>query len=298
MIVVESSGKKLRRNLTPYNTVGRLALPMFWVTVCALPAAAQARSIPLPNDIAPFEFPLASARTTAMVGRVFYASRGESKFGAEAEAEAGLGEMWPILAVHRGKVPVTLHMGAEVYGRFSLGDAASALISNDWHVNAILTADFKRLRLAAEAYHESSHLGDEYSDRYPEQPRVNWSREIIGLWASYRAGLLKLHANASYAGIDAINVGRGAFSAAVDYRGKPGGILGGSAGTVWAVNADAQEYNNWKVTWSGRAGARFADPQGRRGIALLLTFLDGYSSQRQFFREKSRYYGVEVRFDL
>lgn len=267
---------------------------MFWATG----AAAQGRSIPLPNDIPTFEFPLASARTSGMVGRVFYASRGESGFGAEAEAEAGLGEIFPILAVHRGRIPITLHFGAEAYGRFSLADASSALISNDWHVNAILTADFTRLRLAAEAYHESSHLGDEYAQRFPTVSRVNWSREIVGLWASYRAGLLKLHANASYAGIDAINVGRGALSAAVDYQGKPGGMLGGSARTVWAVNADAQEYTGWSVTWSGRAGARFADPQGRRGFALLLTFLDGYSSQRQFYLKKSRYYGVEVRFDL
>ncbi len=270
---------------------------MLWATAVATPAAAQARSIPLPNDAAPFEFPLASSRTSAMVGRVFYASRGESKFGAEAEAEAGLGELWPILAVHRGRVPLTLHLGVEVYGRFSLGDQASALISNDWHVNAILTADFRRLRLALEAYHESSHLGDEYRDRFPG-PRVNWSREIVGAWASYRTGLVKLHANASYAAIDAADVGRGALSLAADYQGKPGGLLGGSARTILALNADAQEYTDWKVTWSGRAGFRFADPQGRRGFALLLTWLDGFSSQRQFYNQKSRYYGVEVRFDL
>ena len=270
---------------------------MSWAFMWASPAGAQGRSIPLPNDAPPFEFPLASSRTSAMVGRVIYASRGESKFGAEAEAEAALGELWPILAVHRGRFPMTLHFGAEVYGRFSLGDASSALISNDWHVNAILTADLHRLRLAAEAYHESSHLGDEYRDRFPG-PRVDWSREIVGLWASYRAGLVRLHANASYAAIDAMDVGRGAFSAAADYQGKPGGVFGGSARTVLAVNADAQAYTNWKLTWSGRAGFRFADPQSRRGFALLLTFLNGYSPQRQFFREKARYYGVEVRFDL
>lgn len=293
-----ASGPKLERRPTGYNTVGYLALSMFLLLAAGRPAAAQGRSIPLPNDAPSFEFPLASSRTSAMVGRVVYVSHGESKFGAEAEAEAGLGEVWPILAVHRGRFPMTLHFGAEAYGRFSLGDAASALISNDWMVNAILTLDLRRLRLAAEAYHESSHLGDEYAKRFEGISRVNWSREIVGLWASYRAGLLKLHANASYAAIDAMDVGRGAFSAAVDYQGKPGGMLGGSARTIWAVNADMQQYTDWKVTWSGRAGARFADPQSRRGFALLLTFLDGYSPQRQFFRSKTRYYGVEVRFDL
>lgn len=277
--------------------MGYLTLTILGTFAGANPAAGQARSIPLPNDAAPFEFPLASSRTSAMVGRVFYAAKGDSKFGSEAEAEAALGEIWPLLAVHRGRFPITLHMGVEVYGRFSLGDAASALISNDWHVNAILTADFKRLRLAAEAYHESSHLGDEYRDRFPG-PRVNWSREIVGIWAGFQAGLVKLHANASYAAIDAAGVGPGAVALAADYQGKPGGLLGGSARTILAVSADAQEYTGWKVTWSGRLGFRFADPQGRRGFALLGTFLDGYSPQRQFFREKARYYGVEVRFDL
>jgi len=52
------------------------------------------------------------------------------------------------------------------------------------------------------------------------------------------------------------------------------------------------------VTWSGRAGVRFADPVGRRGFALLLSIYDGYSNQRQFFNRKSKYAGVEVRFDL
>lgn len=260
-------------------------------------AEGQARSIFLPNDAAPFEFPLASARTSAMVGRVIHVSRGESQFGSEWEGEPAIGEILPLLAVNRGRVPVTLHFGAEIYGRFSLGDQASALISNDWHVNAILTADMRRWRLAAEAYHESSHLGDEYRDRFPG-PRVNWSREILGLWVSYRAGLVRIHTNASYAAIDAMDLKRGALSAAADYQGKPGGLLGGSARTILAVNADAQGYTDWDVTWSGRAGFRFADPIGRRGFAVLLTFLDGTSTQRQFFRSKSRYLGFEVRFDL
>ncbi len=268
------------------------------LALVAVPLAAQGRrSLLLPNDVPTFEFPLASARTSAMVGRVFHAGRGESRFGSEWEAEAGIGEMWPLFALHRGKVPLNLHMGGQVYGRFSLGDAASALISNDWHVNFVLTADVARWRLAAEAYHESSHLGDEYRDRYPG-PRVNWSREIVGLWASYRTGLVKLHANASYAPIDAADLERGALALAADYLGKRGGVLGGSAQTVLAVHADAQEYTDWRVTWSGRAGVRFADPVGRRGFALLLSIYDGYSNQRQFFNRKSKYVGVEVRFDL
>jgi hypothetical protein len=268
----------------------------------ALPLApslpAQASSILLPNDIAPFEFPLASHRTSAMIGRLIYTSRGESAFGTEWEGEAALGEVFPLLAVRRGRRPITLHLGSEVYGRFSLVDASSAMISSDWHVNLMLTLDLPRWRLGVEAYHESSHLGDEYHDRFPG-PRVNWSREIVGLWASRITGPFLVSANASVAAMDVLDLPGGAFALGVDYRGKRGSVSGGgSAQAILALHADAQEYTDWEVTLSARAGVRFSDPARRRGFALLLTFLDGMSPQRQFYLEKSRFVGMEVRFDL
>jgi uncharacterized protein DUF1207 len=233
-----------------------------------------------------------------MVGRVIYLSRGESGFGAEWEGEAGLGEIWPLLALGRGGTPLTLHLGTEVYGRFSLGDAASAMISNDWQVTMVLTAELARWRLGLEAYHESSHLGDEYRDRFPG-PRVNWSREIVGLWAQRNLGLVRMSLNASYAAIQALDLGPGAVALGLDYLGKPGSVIGGgNARAVLALHADAQEYTDWEVTLAGRAGIRFSDPTRRRGFSLLLTFLDGMSPQRQFYLQKSRYYGMEVRFDL
>jgi hypothetical protein len=249
----------------------------------------------LPDDVASFEFPLASPRTSAMVGRIIHVSRGESRFGGEWEGEPALGEIWPLLALGRGRVPVTLHLGTEVYARFSLADKGSALISNDFHVNAIVTADFKRWRLALEGYHESSHLGDEYRDRFAVS-RVNWSREILGLWAGYTVGGLTLRGNASYAAIDALDLGRGAVALGADYRGGGSKALGGVA-PVFGFYADAQAYTDWEVTVSGRAGFQLAG-NGRRGMALLLTYLDGMSPQRQFYLTKSRYAGVEVRFDL
>ncbi len=231
-----------------------------------------------------------------MVGRIISVRRGESRFGEEWEAESGLGEIWPLFALGRGRVPVTLHLGTEVYGRFSLADKGSALISTDFHVNAILTADLKRWRLALEGYHESSHLGDEYRDRF-SVPRVNWSREILGLWAGYTVGGLTLRGNASYAAIDALDLQRGAFALGADFRGRSAKALGGIA-PVFGVYADAQGYTDWQVTWSARAGIRLADGARRRGMALLLSYLDGMSPQRQFYLTKSRYAGVEVRFDL
>ena len=267
--------------------------------LCLVPRASlPAQGSLLLPTVPTFEYPYASTRSSAMVGRIMYLDRGETQFGKEWEAEAGLGEIWPLIALSRGQSPVTLHLGTEVHGRFSLGDAASAMISSDWQVNLILTADLRRTRLGIEALHESSHLGDEYSDRFPGA-RVNWSREILGVWAQSALGPVLVSANASYAAIDALDLPPWGVAVAADYRGKRGRVIGGgSAQLILAANADVQEYTDWDVTLGGKAGIRFSDPQGRRGFAMLLTFLDGRSPLRQFFAQKTRYFGFEVRFDL
>ena len=74
---------------------------------------------------------------------------------------------------------MTLGFGTQVYGRFSLGDRKSALISNDWVVGINTTAVLGAWRLTGEVYHESSHLGDEYGDRFGAS-RLDWTREVVG----------------------------------------------------------------------------------------------------------------------
>ncbi len=292
------SGEKLANRYAPFNAGARrgvsaaAALLLF-----AAPSAAQSGSWVLPGDVPSFEFPLASPRASALVGRVVHLSRNETRFGREWEAEPALGEILPLFALRRGAVPITLHLGAQVYGRYSLGDAASAQISNDWHVNLIATAAVAPWELALELYHESNHLGDEYADRFGAA-RVNWSRGIVGAWAGYDAGAVTLRANASYALVDAVHLPRAALAVAADYLGRSGRFLGAPAAPVMALHADAQAYNDWRPTYSGRAGIRFAEAESRRGLALLFTFLSGQSTQRQFYAGKSRYVGMEVRLDL
>lgn len=260
------------------------------------PARAQGSWI-LPNDVPSFELPLASPRTSAIVGRIISVTRADSRFGPEWEAEPALGEILPFIVFSRGSLPIVMHLGAEVYGRYSLADQSSAHISSDWHVNLITTAELRRWRFALEAYHESSHLGDEYRDRF-NLPRQNWSRGIVGLWIGYVTGGLELRANGSYAALDRLELSRGALLLAADYRGRSRRLAGAPVQAILAVQADAQAYTDWRPTYSGRAGFRFAETRAARGFALLFTFLSGQSTQRQFFYRTSRYVGFELRFDL
>ena len=242
-----------------------------------------------------FERPEASPRVHGIAARVISARRGDSRFGNEAEAEVALGENFPVVALRGGASPITLGLGSQVYARFSLHDKKSALISNDWVVGLNATAVLGRWALTLEAYHESSHLGDEYEDRF-DAKRVDWTREVVGAWVSYSRGPWRLSGSGSYALRDELRLSRAGASFGVDFR-PPLGSRRGAVRPVGGIYVDASGATRWRVSSSLKAGVALGAP-GSREIGFALIAHDGLSTQRQFFREESRYVGLEVRFDL
>jgi hypothetical protein len=258
------------------------------------PAAAGAQDRIFPN-VPSFERPEASPRVYGIAARVLSARRGDSRFGEEAEAEVALGENFPVVALRGGTSPITLGLGSQVYARFSLHDKKSALISNDWVVGLNSTALLGNWAVTLEAYHESSHLGDEYEDRF-DTKRVDWTREVVGAWVSYTAGAWRFTGSGSYALRDELRLSRSGGSFGLDFR--PPHVSGqGTIRPVGGIYLDASAATSWRVSGSMKAGVALQAPGGRE-IGLAVIAHDGLSTQRQFFREESRYVGVEVRFDL
>jgi len=256
---------------------------------------AQERLFP---RVPSFELPQASPRVHGLVGRLLAARRGESDFGREAEAEVALGENFPVLALRRGLRPVTLGFGTQVYGRFSLGDRKSALISNDWVVGLNTTAALGAWTLTGEIYHESSHLGDEYGDRFGAS-RLDWTREVAAAWVTYGTGPLRVTGNLSYVLIDELHLDRPGGALAADFRGGPlGTFLGGQARPVAGIFFEGAAATSWRISTSAKLGIVVVAAGGGRDVGIALIAHDGLSTQRQFFRRDSRYVGAELRFDL
>ncbi len=260
-----------------------------------LPAAGAAQNRIFPS-VPSFERPEASPRVHGLAARVISAQRGDSRFGKEAEAEVALGENFPVLALRRGDRPITLGFGSQVYARFSLTDAKSALISNDWVVGLNSTGIFGPWAFTVEAYHESSHLGDEYEDRF-DAKRLDWTREVLAAWASYASGSWRIMGSASYALRDELRLERPGGSFGLDFR-PPRRNGRGAMRPVGGVYLDANAATSWRVSGSFKAGVVLQATPGGREIGFALIAHDGLSTQRQFFREQSRYLGLEVRFDL
>lgn len=261
--------------------------------LCATSAAAQERLFP---SVRSFELPEASPRVHGLVGRVISARRGDSRFGQEQEGEVVLGENFPLVTLKGGRRPIILGFGSQVYGRFSLTDPKSALISTDWVVGVNTTAALDSWALTLELFHESSHLGDEYGDRFPAD-RLDWTREVLAGWASYVAGVWRFTGGASYVLDDQLNLPAPAGSFGIDYHGRSRGFMRGQVRPVAGIFTEASAATHWRVSTSAKLGMAFATGESH-DISLGLIAHDGLSTQRQFYRQESRYIGLELRFDL
>jgi hypothetical protein len=268
---------------------------IFGVTALLSAASATAQQQLIP-PVRSFELPEASPRVYGIVGRVISARRGDSSFGEEHEGEVVLGENFPLVSLKRGLRPIVLGLGSQVYGRFSLTDSKSALISTDWVVGLNTTAAINAWALTLELYHESSHLGDEYGDRFPAD-RLDWTREVLAGWASYVAGVWRFTAGASYVLDDQLDLPAPAGSLGVDFHGRSRRFLSGQVRPVAGVFTEASAATSWRVSTSAKLGLAFATG-GNHDISLGLIAHDGLSTQRQFYRQESRYIGMELRFDL
>jgi uncharacterized protein DUF1207 len=261
--------------------------------LCPAAAVAQQRLFP---TVRSFELPEASPRVHGLVGRVLTASRGDSRFGQEHEGEVILGENFPLIALKRGSKPIVLGFGSQVYGRFSLTDSKSALISTDWVVGLNTTAAFHRWALTLEVYHESSHLGDEYGDRFPGD-RLDWTREVVAAWANYTRGVWRFSAGASYVLRDELRLPASGAALGLDYLGRSRPLLAGQVRPVAGLFLEADEATSWRVSSSAKLGVALGTP-GTHDIGLALIGHTGLSTQRQFYRQESQYIGMELRFDL
>jgi hypothetical protein len=152
-----------------------------------------------------------------------------------------------------------------------------------------------RWRVGLSLYHESSHLGDEYAERFAAV-RTDWTREVATLSVGRAIGAFTSHAQVSYTLIDELALPRGAAGLGLDFRGGGASVLGAVLRPVVGVYLESVAFVDWSVTTTGRAGVAF--DAGGRSAGVAIVALDGRSPQRQFYGRRSRYVGLELRFDL
>lgn len=127
----------------------------------------------------------------------YLAGTNESRFASVWNHDSHLGWMWDLEA--GGRVGIfrfgteggsprpngwQLDLEGAAFPRLDL-DHEEDLISVDFRVGLPLTFGYGPFQAKLAVYHLSSHLGDEFSLRFPDYPRINYSRDALVLGGSY-----------------------------------------------------------------------------------------------------------------
>ena len=96
----------------------------------------------------------------------------------------GLGENFPVLALRRGPRPDLARVRHPGLRPVQPGRREERAHQQRLGGRAQYDRVLGAWTLTGELYHESSHLGDEYGDRF-DADRLDWTREVASGWVSY-----------------------------------------------------------------------------------------------------------------
>ncbi len=223
-------------------------------------------------------------------------------------AAVGIGDMFGLSrwAGARAGDGVQLSLSAAVFAQFDLRAASYDLLNADYIVGIPLTIRRGRGSARIRAYHQSSHLGDEYLLREPpaRRDRENLSFEAIEATLSLDAGALRFYGGGErLINREPADLAGTILHGGIEYRPMtwivPLGGLGGFR-FLAATDIKTSDEHDWKPSVSARAGleydrARGTQPPGRRW-GIFAEFYEGPSPYGQFFRERVQYAGVGVHF--
>jgi hypothetical protein len=238
----------------------------------------------------------------------YLAGTKESRFASVWNHDSHLGWMWDLEAGGRvgllrygteGGSPRPdgwqLDLEGAAFPRLDLGHDED-LISVDFRVGVPLTFGCGPFQVKLAAYHLSSHLGDEFSLRFPDYPRINYSRDAIVLGGSYYVtDALRLYAEAEWAWYTDGGTKPWQFQFGIDYspvwssqacRGAP----------FLALNGQIREEVDYGGSFVAQAGWQW------RGDSNHLTrvgvqYFTGKSEQFQFFRRNEEKVGFAIWYD-
>ncbi len=206
-----------------------------------------------------------------------------NRFADVAEAEVALGASVPgfLLKGHTLQDALVFGIEAAVFGRFTLETTERDVISTDWVVLVplVLRRSNHWFRLAY--HHISSHLGDDYINRFRAEPR-NYGRDAVDGMA-YLQVLPQL---AVYGGVNVaynvhpddarrwtLRLGNEFKTTATDGNFIPYG----------ALDFQLEQDNGWEPRVDVQLGAWFPKLDGRRVVRGGIEFLTGPSPQGQFY---------------
>ena len=181
-----------------------------------------------------------------------------------------------------------------VFGLFNLDTPSSDLVNADYWIGIPLSYRNGPWSYLARIYHQSSHLGDEFLLGNPGINRINLSYEDAELLVSLDLNSLRLYGGGGY--IFHSEPKLAPWHAQGGVEGRKENVIG-NLDLVAAADLQAHEERDWHWNRAYQLGLAF-NRRGDREVRLMLEHFRGFSPNGQFYRERLRYTGLGLFFDL
>jgi len=229
-----------------------------------------------------------------------------SPFGTDL-ASFGIGDRFALVrwGGPRPGSGVQIDLEGSVFGQLDVNTQSHDLINADYVLGLPVTYRWRMISARLRAYHQSSHLGDEFVLR-SRIPRENFAFESGEALLSVDGGPVRVYAGGEYV-IHSfpIDLAHWIAHGGIELRQGASAFRLGSFATmrlVAAADVKSVQYINWEIAYSGVAGFEFSRPHAgghaSRNWSVLGQYYYGPSPYGQFFRSDVTYYGVGLHFAL
>jgi hypothetical protein len=231
----------------------------------------------------------------------------ESRFASVWNHEEKLGWIWDIalggrvgLLRYGSRDPlrpegVQLDIEGAAFPRLDL-EHERDVISTDFRFGIPLTYGIGKFQAKLAYYHLSSHLGDEFMLRFPDERRINYSRDVL-VWGNsfYLTEDLRLYAEVGWAFASDGGSEPWECQFGVDY--SPASHAGDFRGSPFvAINGHLREDVDWGGNLVVQAGWQWRGATGHL-FRVGAQYSNGKSEQFEFFNRTEEKTGLAIWYD-
>lgn len=238
---------------------------------------------------------MAGPRDPATLGQLVYDWANPTAFGPGVAGDVAIAGTAALLRLHGSTRRDALVLGLEgaAFARFSFDVVTRELVNTDWVFAVPLVWHRGRHWVRLRYYHTSSHLGDEYQQRFGPSA-VNFSRDGIDLTAYVRPPGPADRLGLGVYGVVFWSANSHPEERAL-WRGRAGLELDPYHGALWrpygTLDVELEEGNARGPRWTARTGIWLPTVHGRP-LRLGLELMVGPSAMGQFAHRSTRRLGL------
>ena len=196
---------------------------------------------------------------------------------------------------------VQIGLEGGIYAQFDLASASYDLINADYVFGVPITARIGSFSARVRAYHQSSHLGDEFLLRADHPERENLSFQSVEAILSFDVSFVRVYGGGEYLfNQQPERVEPHIAHGGIELRQRNPLFGSGGIHLIAAGDVKALEREDWKAGYSVRAGLEMSRSGEHLHVArrwmLLAEYYRGASPYGQFFRDDIEYAGVGIHF--